>query len=83
MWRNVCSPLFISVDITCLSQCQCVYVSGGYTVLEDMSDVQDDMTDVFRTTKIKINGGIPSFLNGDYTYNVRRNTECKEDLKVL
>ena len=50
-------------------------------MLEDMSDVQDDMTDVFRTTKIKINGGIPSFLNG--AYNVRRNTECKEDLKVL
>ena len=81
MWRNVCSPLFISVDVTGLSQCQCVYVSGGYTVLEDMSDVQDDMTDVFRTTKIKINGGFLFFLNG--AYNVRRNIECNEDLKVL
>ena len=50
-------------------------------MLEDMSDVQDDMTDVFRTTKIKINGGVPSFLNG--AYNVRRNIECNEDLKVL
>ena len=81
MWRNVCSPLFISVDVTGLSQCQCVYVSGGYTVLEDMSDVQDDMTDVFRTTKIKINGGFLFFSNG--AYNVRRNIECNEDLKVL
>ena len=50
-------------------------------MLEDMSDVQDDMTDVFRTTKIKINGGFLFFLNG--AYNVRRNIECNEDLKVL
>ena len=44
-------------------------------MLEDMSDVQDDMTDVFRTTKIKINGGVPSFLNGPMMFGVTLNAK--------
>ena len=36
-----------------LSKCLLI---GGYTQLQDLSDVQDDMSDVFRTTIIKIKG---------------------------
>ena len=33
-----------------------VYSPGGYTQLQDLSDLQDDVPDVFRTTIIKIKG---------------------------
>ena len=45
--------LYSSKNNHSLSKC---LLPGGYTQLQDLSDVQDDMSDVFRTTIIKIKG---------------------------
>ena len=33
-----------------------IIILGGYTMLQDLSDIQDDLSDVYRTTVINIQG---------------------------
>ena len=53
----ITSFISLSILLKTIIPCQIVYyLPGGYTQLQDLSDVQDDLSDVFRTTIIKIKG---------------------------